>query len=152
MAQRECAGIWTSPAAFTHVLCVAQLSFIFFLSEAFVGLVGAALSVRLVLCPMIHLGIKCQIPQCLLLPLSCSHHSCHGLSMHFVYSVVVWWLFCSHRKEEKPPGGKWDKEGPAGFWHTQLRVAASLWHRAAAGWEMRHPWSQAASLRYCSDG
>lgn len=40
---RGCAGIRTFPAAFTHVLCVAQLSFIFFLSEAFVGLVGAAL-------------------------------------------------------------------------------------------------------------
>ncbi|XP_068050392.1 guanine nucleotide exchange factor for Rab-3A isoform X5 [Anomalospiza imberbis] len=41
----------------------------FFLSEAFVGLVGAALSVRLVLCPVFHLGFKCQIPQNLLLPL-----------------------------------------------------------------------------------
>lgn len=38
-------------------------------------------------------------------------------------------------------GGKWDREGPAGFWHTQPRVVVSLWHRAAAGWETRDPWS-----------
>lgn len=100
--------------------------FLFFLSEAFVGLIGAALSVMLVLCPVIHLGFKCQIPQSFLLLLSCSHHSCHGLSMHFINSVVVWWLSCSHRKKEKPPGGKWDREVPAGFWHTQPRLAVPL--------------------------
>lgn len=42
--------------------------FLFFLSEAFVGLIGAALSVMLVLCPVIHLGFKCQIPQFLIAP------------------------------------------------------------------------------------
>lgn len=69
------------------------------------------------------------------------HHSCHGLSVHFVYSVVVSWLSCSHRKEEKPPGGKWDREVPAGFWHTQPGVAVSVWHRTAAGGNTREPWS-----------
>lgn len=100
---------------------------------------------------MIHLGFKCQVPEILLLPLSCSHHSFHRLSRHSVCPVVVWWLSCGCRKEEKPPGGKWDREVPARFWHTQPRVAVSLWHRTAAGWEMRDSQSQAASLRHFHD-